>query len=95
MKRIKASLAVVRDKGQITIPSHIRKIAHLREGDLLDVFMTAEGILLRPRKPIAATQAWFWAPAWQRAENQASRDIRKGRTRTYKTETDFLRRLAK
>jgi len=44
---------------------------------------------------VRAAQAWFWAPAWQKAERQASDDIRKGRTRTYAAESDFLRRFAK
>ena len=54
-----------------------------------------EGILLRPQKPVAATQSWFWTPAWQKAEREASDDIRKGRMRTFKTDEGFLRRFAK
>jgi AbrB family looped-hinge helix DNA binding protein len=95
VKQDGASMAVIRDKGEITIPSSIRKAAHLREGDAFDVLNTADGILLRPRKPVAATQAWFWAPAWQTAEHEATDDIRKGPTRTYETEKDFLRRFEK
>ena len=61
----------------------------------MEVVITADGILLRPRKLVDATQAWFWTPAWQKGEREASEDIRQGRTRTYKTESDFLRRFAK
>jgi antitoxin PrlF len=86
---------VVRDKGQITIPVEIRKASHLEEGDDVDVTMTAHGILLRPRKTIDSTQAWFWTPSWQRREREASEDIRRGRVRTYKTDEDFLRSLEK
>jgi AbrB family looped-hinge helix DNA binding protein len=88
-------LAVIRDKGQVTIPSGIRKAAHLGEGDSVEVVITADGILLRPRKLVDATQAWFWTPTWQRGEREATQDIRQGRTRTYGTERDFLRRFAK
>jgi AbrB family looped-hinge helix DNA binding protein len=88
-------LAVIRDKGQVTIPSGIRKAAHLGEGDSVEVVITADGILLRPRKLVDATQAWFWTPTWQRGEREATADIRQGRTRTYETERDFLRRFAK
>jgi antitoxin PrlF len=87
------SRTVLRDKGQITIPAEIRKAAHLEEGDQVDMMMTAEGILLRPRKTIDSTQAWFWTPSWQKRERQASDDIRRGRVRTYKTDEDFLRSL--
>jgi len=86
---------VVRDKGQITIPVEIRKAAHLEEGDDVDVAMTAQGILLRPRKTIDSTQAWFWTPSWQKREREASEDIRRGRVRTFKTDEDFLRSLEK
>ena len=95
MRRTRASVAIIRDKGQVTIPSGIRKAAHLGEGDSVEVVITPDGILLRPRKLVDATQAWFWTPDWQRAEQEASEDIRQGRTRTYKTDRDFLRRFAK
>lgn len=88
-------LAVIRDKGQVTIPSGIRKAAHLGEGDTVEVVITADGILLRPRKLVDATQAWFWTPTWQKGEREATEDIRQGRTRTHDTEKDFLRRFAK
>ena len=52
------SATVVRKKGTVTIPADIRKAARLAEGDLVEVEMTADGILLRPRKVIDATQAW-------------------------------------
>jgi AbrB family looped-hinge helix DNA binding protein len=95
MKQRKAALAVIRDKGQVTIPSGIRKAAHLGEGDSVEVVITADGILLRPRKLVDTTQSWFWTPTWQRGEREATEDIRRGRTKTYESERDFLRRFAK
>jgi antitoxin PrlF len=89
----KVPLSVLREKGQITIPSEVRKAAHLEEGDPVDVVMTPEGILLRPRKTIDSTQAWFWTPTWQAREREASEDIRRSRVRTYKSDKDFLRSL--
>ena len=50
----------LRAKGQLTIPEEIRAAARLEDGDLFDAEITEEGILLRPRKVIDATQAWFW-----------------------------------
>ena len=85
----------MRAKGQITIPSSIREGAHLRVGDPYEVLITPDGILLRPPKLAAATQVWFWTPAWQKAESEASHDIRKGRMRTFKTDEAFLRRLGR
>ena len=69
------SSTVLRSKGQVTIPSDIRQAARLEEGDPMEVELVADGILLRPRKVIDATQAWFWAPAWQAGEAEASAEL--------------------
>jgi len=92
-KATQRATTTVRDKGQITIPNEIRQAAHLEEGDALEVYMTAAGILLRPRKTIDSTQAWFWEPKWQAREREASKDIAAGRLRTFNTDTDFLAEL--
>ena len=91
--RSRKPLIVVRDKGQVTIPVWIRQAAHLAEGDPLEVTLTREGILLRPRKLVDTTQAWFWSDRWQSGERQASGDIAAGRTRTYKSDKEFLKAL--
>jgi AbrB family looped-hinge helix DNA binding protein len=80
----------MRAKGQITIPRRIRESAHLEEGDPLEVEMVPEGILLRPRKVIDATQAWFWSPEWQAGELEASADIAEGRVQIHESDEDFL-----
>ncbi len=80
----------VRAKGQVPIPREIRERAHLEEGDPVEVEMVPEGILLKPQKVVEATQAWFWTPAWQAGEREASLDIADGRLENYKTDGDFL-----
>ena len=87
------SSTVVRGKGQITIPSDIRRAARLEEGDVVEVELTADDILLRPFKVIDATQAWFWDPAWQQGEREAETDARAGRSRIFATPDDFLASL--
>jgi len=91
--KVPKALTTIRDKGQITIPTEIRNAAHLQEGDSVEVYLTADGILLRPRKTIDATQAWFWEPKWQAREREAARDIAMGNVRTFKTDKDFLKEL--
>jgi len=83
----------VRAKGQVTIPPDLRERAHLEEGDLVEVEMVPEGILLKPQKVIDTTQAWFWTPAWQAGERDASLDIAEGRVEVFKTDEDFLASL--
>jgi AbrB family looped-hinge helix DNA binding protein len=87
------SSTVIRGKGQVTIPADIRKAAHLEEGDPVDVEMVAEGILLRPRKVIDATQAWFWTPAWQAGEREAAGDLAVGRSTVFESSDSFLASL--
>ena len=85
----------LRGKGQITIPSSIREAAHLSEGDLVEMEVTAEGILMRPLKTIDASQAWFWTKGWQAGERQASADIEANRTTRHDSSKDFLAALEK
>ena len=77
------SRTTLRAKGQLTLPDDIRNAARLEEGDLLDAEITPDGILLRPKKVIDATQAWFWEPAWQAGEREADADQRAGRTESF------------
>lgn len=87
------SRTTLRAKGQLTLPDEIRKAARLEEGDLLEAEITPEGILLRPRKVIDATQAWFWTADWQAGEREADADIEAGRTETFESGESFLSAL--
>jgi AbrB family looped-hinge helix DNA binding protein len=87
------SISIVRNKGQITVPREIREAAHLEEGDPVEFEIVEQGILLRPKKLVDATQAWFWSPHWQEGEAAASADIAAGRTTSYDSDEDFLASL--
>ena len=86
-------IAIVRGKGQITLPREVREAAHIEEGDPVEVEMTDEGILLRPKKMVDASQAWFWTATWQAGETRATEDIRTGRTKVHKSTDAFLAAL--
>jgi antitoxin PrlF len=47
-------LSVVQEKGQVTIPSEIRKRLGLKKGDLVAFVETEQGVLISPREVIAA-----------------------------------------
>ena len=83
----------MRGKGQVTIPAEIRAQAHLEEGDPVEVVVVAEGVLLKPRKVIDATQAWFWTPEWQEGEREAAAELAAGGGRTYESDEAFLESL--
>ncbi len=83
----------LRGKGQITIPSHIRKAVQLEEGDPVEISVVPDGILLKPQKVIDATQAWFWAPAWQRGEHEAALELATGRGERFDSGDELLAAL--
>lgn len=83
----------LRPKGQLTLPDALRRAAHLQEGDVLEAEVQDEAIVLRPKKLVDASQAWFWTSAWQRGEREASAEIAAGRTTRYDSDEDFLRSL--
>jgi AbrB family looped-hinge helix DNA binding protein len=87
------SISIVRSKGQITLPREVREAAHLEEGDPVEVVVVDEGILLRPKKVIDSTQAWFWTPSWQGGEAEAEADIAAGRVSIFKSDDEFLASL--
>lgn len=83
----------IRAKGQITLPRDVRLAAHLEEGDPVEVEVVDEGILLRPKKLVDSSQAWFWTAAWQKGEAAASEDIAASRTAVHKSTEDLLAAL--
>jgi len=83
-------LTRVRPKGQITIPEEIRRTLRLKEGDLVEVVVEEGSIVLRPKKLIEASQAWFWTDAWQAGEREASADIEAGNVTRFDSDDEFL-----
>jgi antitoxin PrlF len=67
--------AVLRSRGQITLPREVREALHVEEGD--DVaFVVEDGrVTMRGLKSIPAEQAWFWTDSWQAGERQASEEV--------------------
>ncbi len=87
------TLTRVRPKGQITIPEEVRRALRLEEGDLVEVAIEDGSIVLRPKRLIEASQAWFWTDAWQAGEREASSDIDAGRVTRYQSDDELLRSL--
>lgn len=89
----KGNVTTVRAKGQVTIPAGVRQAARLEEGDLVEVELVEDGILIRPMKLIDASQAWFWTPEWQEGERQADADIAAGRVARFESDEAFIAAL--
>jgi AbrB family looped-hinge helix DNA binding protein len=83
-------LVRLRNKGQLTIPDHVRRAVRVEEGDYLAVSVRDGVIVLEPKTVIDASQAWFWRSEWQAGEREATEDIASGRTRRFESDEDFL-----
>lgn len=82
--------AVVRSKGQITLPKAVRDALHLREGD--DVAFTVEDgrVTLHGLRSVPADQAWFWDEGWQHGEKEATRELADGEGAVFDDADAFL-----
>ena len=77
------ALSKVTRHGQITIPAALRKQVGIEEGDLVELLVKEDHIVLMPKKLIDKSQAYFWTKEWQEAERQAQADIEAGRIQEF------------
>lgn len=85
--------AVVRARGQITLPAEVRLQLGLREGDHVIVTVHDGRAILTPAALIPRDQRWYWTPEWQAGEREADADIAAGRGRVFDTDAEFLAAL--
>jgi AbrB family looped-hinge helix DNA binding protein len=84
----------VRSNGQITLPTSLRREAHIKEGDLLEVSLDQDGSLrLVPKIAIDRAQAYFWSQRWQQGELETQTDLQQGRYQDFENMDDFIRSL--
>lgn len=86
-------LTKVTRNGRVTLPAAIRREANVEVGDIMAVRLEDERIVLVPKKLINKSQAYFWTRPWQEAEQEAGRDIAKGRVHTHKNVEDLIAAL--
>jgi AbrB family looped-hinge helix DNA binding protein len=81
MKKEKITL---RKRGQFTLPKAFMEELNLHEGDSLEIRLDENGRLtLVPMIHVPADQAWFWTDKWQREEEEAETNIKKGEVYTF------------
>ena len=88
----KAIVRVQKNKN-ITLPTWLIKLFHVAPGDYVEVEETKQGVVLRPKKLIDPSQAFFWSKEWQKGEAEAEEDIQKGRVKKFKGSRDLLKDL--
>lgn len=85
--------AVVRSKGQITLPRQVREALHLREGDDVDFVIESGQVTMRGLRSIPTDQVWFWSADWQDGEKQAGRQLAAGEGTVFGDADAFLESL--
>ncbi len=85
----------VQGRGTVALPTALRRRYHLDEpGAQVEITERDDGVIeVRPAVAVPATQAWFWAPAWQQREREVDEHVAAGRTSTYADGHDFLAHL--
>ena len=66
-------------QGQIRLPKKIMMTLGIDKGDYVEVDIEERQIVLKPRKLIDPSQAWYWTREWQEMEADSDVDIEKGR----------------
>ncbi len=84
MDRLEYFRTRLRTKGQVTLPSEVRKLLSISEGEDLIFRVDENGRVIVERAiSIPADQAWFWTERWQKMEREAQGDIDSGRVHRY------------
>ena len=80
----------VQKRNLINLPRDIRESLDINEGDILDVSLVDNKIIIEPMKLIPSSQAYFWAEKTQNDMIEANNDVRSGNIREFKTIKEFL-----
>ena len=86
-------LIKVREKGQVTLPSFIRKGLDLKKGSIVLAKIIDDSIVLVPQKIIDKNQDWFWTEKWQRLEAETEKDIEAGRVKTFNSVEELFNEI--
>jgi len=71
-----AQVVKITRKYQITLPRAIREcVPGLEEGRKVQIEVRDEEVVIRPIMEIPQSQAWFWTPEWQKAEQEVQKDV--------------------
>ncbi len=83
----------VQRRNLITLPSEIRKKLNISEGDVLDVRLDDNKIIIEPYKLVPSSQAYFWSDKVQKDMLEAKEDVNAGRVREFSNIDEFLESL--
>lgn len=88
--RSNGRVVTLRTNGQITLPAELRDRVGARTGDVFIADVEDDVVVLRPKKLVDASQAWFWTPEWQKGEREADADIKAGRVKRFRDVEELI-----
>jgi len=80
----------VQKRNLISIPREIREQLNINEGDILDVKMDNNKIIIEPMKLVPSSQTYFWSKTTQNDMLEAKNDVKSGNVREFNTIGEFL-----
>ena len=80
----------VQKRNLISLPRDIREQMNIHEGDVLDIRMDHNKIIIEPMKLVPSSQAYFWSDKVQNDMLEAKKDVDSGNVREFKTISEFL-----
>ncbi len=86
---------VVQKRGLISLGLLKEHNLELKDGEILQVELEDNKVILTPMKLVPADQAWFWENEWQKGEREAAADIAAERVETYDTAEKLIEDLDK
>ena len=67
----------------------------LNDGDIFQVQIEDDKVILVPMKLVPAEQSWFWTKEWQEGEKEAEEDKAAGKVKSFDNVEDLLEDLEK
>ena len=80
----------VQKRNIISLPRDIREQLNINEGDVLDIRIDNNKIIIEPMKVVPSSQAYFWSETTQNDMIEAKNDVDSDNVREFKTITEFL-----
>ena len=80
----------VKKRNLINLPRDIRESLDINEGDILDISLVDNKIIIEPMKLIPSSQAYFWPEKTQKDMIEANNDVKSGNIRKFKNIKEFL-----
>ncbi|AGA70083.1 transcriptional regulator, AbrB family [Desulfitobacterium dichloroeliminans LMG P-21439] len=80
----------VQKRNLISLPRDIREKLNISEGDVLDIRMDDNKIIIEPMKLVPSDQAYFWSDRVQKDMLEAKNDVESGNVREFSAIREFL-----